>query len=183
MAITNGTYRAKACGACVLGTSRDKGTPFIEVYFQIQDGENKGGRVRWTGYFTEKASERSIQALQFCGWTGEDLSEFSDGHLHGLDTNDVEIVVELEEYENREGETKRTPRVQWVNRAGGFLNTAAAMNEEAARSFGDRIRGLVMKSREKNVPKGGGTDFPHGANVDPRPDQPIADTPPGRKAF
>ncbi len=179
--ITNGTYRAKASGNCVLGTSKNKGTPYLEFYFQILDGENKGGRVRWTGYFTENTSERSIQSLQVCGWQGEDLSDFEDGELHGLDACDVEIVVELEEYEDQEGNTKRSPRVQWVNRAGGFLNTESAMNPQAAKSFGDRMRGLVLKSREKNAPKGA-ADFPHGAN-DPRPDQPIADSPPGRKAF
>ena len=150
--ITNGTYRARVSGECVLGASKNKGTPFIEFYLEITDGENKGGLVRWTGYFTERTSERSIQSLQTCGWTGEDLSEFADGCIHGLDTNEVQIVVELEEYENDEGETRTSPRVAWINRVGGFLNTAAKLNDGAARAFGERMRGLVMKSKEKMPP-------------------------------
>lgn len=154
MALTAGTYKARVEGECVLGESKNKGTPFLEFYLTITAGDAKGQRARWTGYFTENATERSIQALQFCGWQGEDLSEFSDGALHGLDSNDVEIVVELEdyevEYEDGTKETKTAPRVAWINRAGGFLNKAAAMDPAAAKSFGDRMRGLVLKSKEKN---------------------------------
>ncbi len=147
--ITAGTYKARVQGECVLGTSKSKGTPFIEFYLTILDGENKGGRARWTGYFTENTNERSIQSLQTCGWAGDDLSEFGDGALHGLDSNEVEIVVELEEYENAEGERKVSPRVAWINRAGGFLNKAAAMNEGAAAKFGETMRGLVLKTKAK----------------------------------
>ncbi len=187
--ITNGTYRAKACGEVVLGTSSKKGTPFIEFYFMIQEGDNKGGKVRWTTYFSEKTNERSIESLQYCGWRGEDLSEFADGGLHGLDSNEVEIVVELEEYQTQESETRVSPKVQWVNRAGGYLNLEAAMNLQAAESFGDRMRGLVLAMRAKKplVAAGSGSDFDHGANVvAPAAQNGDASSPagsPSRKAF
>lgn len=75
MGIQNdGRYKARAEGAVVLGNSKDKGTPFIEFYLQITEGEEKGKRVRWTGYFTEKTQERTIDALLTCGWTGDDPS-------------------------------------------------------------------------------------------------------------
>lgn len=182
--ITNGTYRAQASGTCVLGTSNNKGTPFIELYFMILDGENKGGQVRWTSYFTEKTNERTIQSLQAMGWEGEDIGEFEDGGLHGLDTNPVDIVVALEEYEDKNGEPRTAPRVQWVNRAGGYLNTDAAMNKEAAQSFGDRMRGLVlaMKSRQPAKPPQKADDsFAFGANAAPTPTQPADTT--GKKPF
>ncbi len=153
MALTAGTYKARVSGEAVLGSSKNKGTPFIEFYLQIRDGENKGGMVKWTGYFTENTNERSIQALQTCGWKGDDLGEFSDGGLHGLDSNDVDIVVELETYESKEGEQRTRPRVAWINRVSGFLNTDSAMNKAAAASFGDRMRGLVIKVKEKNPVK------------------------------
>jgi hypothetical protein len=165
MAITNGNYRAKACGQVVLGESSKKGTPFIELYFEITKGEKLGGRVRWTSYFSEKTNERTIESLQYCGWKGDDLGEFSDGKLHGLDTNEVEIAIELEEYQDKEGNPRLSPRVQWVNRGGGgYLNLALGMTPAAAVSFGDRMRGLVLALKEKN-PQGTGTDFPHGANA------------------
>lgn len=154
--ITAGTYKARVQGECVLGTSKSKGTPFIEFYLTILEGEHKGSRARWTGYFTENTNERTIQSLQICGWAGDDVSDFTDGMLHGLDSNEVEIVVELEEYEvvdkesgQKTGETKTSAKVAWINRAGGFLNKAAAMNEGAAKAFGAKMRGLVLKAKEK----------------------------------
>jgi hypothetical protein len=183
MAIHAGTYKARATGETVLGTSKNKGTPFLEFYLAIIGGENAGGLVRWTGYFTENTNERSIQSLQTCGWEGEDLSEFADGGLHGLDANEVDIVVEIETYQNAEGEERSRPRVAWINRAGGYLNRDAAMNEEMAKTFGDRMRGLVMKMREK-APKGDGADFKFGANAPATPPQTTGSvTQGGRKAF
>lgn len=179
-AIENGTYRARASGACVLGTSANKGTPFLELYLKVIEGEHKGALVRWTGYFTENTNERTIQSLLFMGWQGEDPSEFADGELHGLDANEVDIVVEIEEYENAEGELRHSPRVQWVNRPGGYLNVENAMNTEAAKSFGERMRGLVIGMRAKTPvanAKGTGTDFPHGANA------PAGEGAPKPKAF
>jgi hypothetical protein len=150
MAVQAGTYKARVTGECVLGTSKNKGTPFVEFYLEILSSAAAGSRVKWQGYFTENTNERSIQSLQICGWQGDDLSEFSDGGLHGLDANEVEIVVELEEYTNAEGEDKVSAKVAWINRQGGFLNTEAAMNEGAAAAFGSRMRGLVLKMKEKN---------------------------------
>lgn len=164
MAITEGKYKARATGEVVLGNSAKKGTPFIECYFEILDGDNKGGKVRWTSYFSDKTAERTIEAMQIAGWDGEDLSEFGDGGLHGLDKNEVEIVVELEEYEV-EGEKRTSPRVQWVNKLGGYLNVQNAMGPEQAASFGEKMKGLVLKVRSKKPTQGDGTDFPHGANA------------------
>lgn len=148
--ITNGTYRARVAGECVLGTSKTKGTPFIEFYLEILNGDNKGGKVRWTGYFTDATQERTISALQTCGWQGDELGEFADGALHGLDANEVDVVVELEEYTNDAGEKRTAPRVAWINRVSGVLNRASQMSPEAAAAFGDRMRGLVLKVKEKS---------------------------------
>lgn len=169
MAIQDGgRYKARACGEVVIGESGEKKTPFIEFYFSIVDGENKGGKVRWTSYFTERSSERTIESLVYCGWKGDDLSEFADHQLHGLDTNDVEIETEIEKRKDEEtGEEKSYPRVKWVNKLGGHLNVQNAMTKEAASSFADRMKGLVLKVRDKSGAKanGDGTDFPHGANA------------------
>lgn len=180
MAIENdGRYKAKACGDVVLGTSAKKGTPFIELYFEIQEGENKGGKVRWTSYFGDNSSERTIESLQHCGWSGDDVGEFADGQLHGLDANDVEIVTELEEYE-KEGEKKVAPRVKWVNKIGGYLNVQNAMAPEAAASFGEKMKGLVLKMKQKKGDPAAADDFPHGANA---PEEKATGTGTKRKSF
>ena len=162
-------YKARATGSVVLGTSAEKRTPFIEFYFRITEGENAGGEVRWTGFFGERSAARTIESLQFCGWEGDDLGEFADGELHGLDRNEVEIVVQFEEYE-KDGERRVTPRVAWVNRLGGYLNVQNAMSKDEAKAFGERMKGLVLKTKAKKSPaeqREESDSFDFGANVGP----------------
>src|SRR5258708_5207159 len=111
----DGKYTAKATGEVVLGKSANKGTPFIEFYFQVTKGELEGKSVRYTGYFTDNTAERTIDSLRTCGWSGNDLVAFRDGKLHGMDSKEVEIVVSLEEFVNDKGEKKMSARVAWVN--------------------------------------------------------------------
>lgn len=162
-----GRYKARASGEVVLGVSKEKKTPFIELYFEILEGDDKGKKVRWTSYFTEKTQERTIEALIVCGWSGDDPGEFADGKLHGLDKNEIEIVTELEDYVDKNGEKKTSPRVKWVNRLGGYLNVQNAMTPDDASSFGDRLKGLVHKVREKKGAPDTGGDFNFGANDKP----------------
>ncbi len=162
--ISVGKFKARATGNVVLGESAKKGTPFIELYFRVVDGDAAGEEVRWTGYFSDKTKERTIESLQFCGWAGDDLSEFADGELHGLDASDVQITIEHEEYTTDSGEQRRSPRVAWVNKLGGYLNVQSAMKKDAAAAFAERMRGIVLKMRDKNLGKGDDS-FPHGENV------------------
>lgn len=167
--ITAGRYKARAAGEVVLGESKEKRTPFVELYFEIVEGENAGGRVRWTSYFTDtkdkkgrSVAERTIEALQLCGWQGDDLADFADHQLHGLDANLVQIVVELEDYE-KDGESRTSPRVKWVNRlgAGGSVNVENAMDVEDAARFADKYKGLVSAMRAKApAPPGVATNGP-----------------------
>jgi hypothetical protein len=145
MTIKAGTYKARATGDVVVGVSKERRTPFVEVAFAILTGEHEGSTVRWTSYFTDNTAERTLEALYYCGWTGDDLAEFADHKLHGLDKNEVEIVVELESYE-KDGETKQAPRVRWVNRpGGGRVNLENAMDRGTLTAFGQRMRGLALK--------------------------------------
>jgi hypothetical protein len=164
MPIKDGRYKARAIGEVVLGTSSKQGTPFIELYFEMLEGESKGHKARWTGYFGPNSSERTIESLQTCGWAGDELGEFSDGQLHGLDTNEVEAVVENETYTDASGTERTSPRIQWINRL-GHLNVENAMTPEAAQSFSDKMKGLVLKMKSKKPEKGDGTDFAFGANA------------------
>jgi len=180
MAITNGKYRMRADGEVVLGESKDKGTPFVEFYLEIVDGEHKGGRARFTGYFGPNSAERTVESLQFCGWQGDELSEFADHGLHGLDANEVEGVIELEEWTDKQTEEKRTaPRVKWINKLGGRVNVDNAMDPAKATAFSAKMKGLVQATRQRKGGPGDGTDFAFGANA---PAAPATGTE-GRKAF
>ncbi len=150
--VNGGKYTARATGSVVLGKSKNKDTPFIEFYFQVKGGDCDGVRVRWTSYFSDKTSERTVQSLETCGWSGDDISAFVDGGLHGLDKNDVEIVVEMESFTDQNGAAKNTARVAWVNRL-GYLNTEAAMTEDAAAAFGAKMNDLIAAWRTKSPRK------------------------------
>jgi hypothetical protein len=103
-----GKYRARAMSGD-FGESAQKKTPFVRVGFAISDGVDAAGEtVAWTGYFTENTTARTIDSLRFCGCT------FPERRRHrtsrGLDTNEVEIVVEHEPYQTQAGETTAVAR-------------------------------------------------------------------------
>jgi len=154
MGITAGTYKARAT-AVLLTKSSKKGTPLVQVNFQIHDeGPNHGELIRWDGYFTEKTAERTIESLGYCGWKGDDVSVFTkEGVLDGCDLNEVSIFIEMEPYEgdDEKYKGKEFPRVQWVNKAGGRgLNVENAMPVSEAVAFAEKMKGLVHKAKAKN---------------------------------
>ncbi len=150
--IIAGSYKARATKALLAQVGQNK-TPAMQVVFQlIDEGPHQGDTIRWDGWLTEKTQDRTIESLGHCGWTGDDLSVFAkDGApMHGMDLNDVELVIEVESYE-KEGETKQANKVAWVNRVGGGrgLNVENAMPEAEALAFATKMKGLVLKSRAK----------------------------------
>lgn len=98
----------------------------ITVKFAIVGGQYDGQSVDWTGFFTDKTFDRTIQSLRYCGWQGDDIAD-----LTGIDTNEVEIVVQHNEYNG-----KVYPRVAWVNQIGG----KARMPADEAREFAESIK-------------------------------------------
>jgi hypothetical protein len=173
--IEKGKYKGRAVGEVVLGFSKEKGTPFIECFFEVTEGRFEGERVRWTSYFTDTpdkngktVAERTVESLQACGWMGDDVGEFADHELHGLDTHEVQIVVDVGSYQ-KDGETKTAARVQWINRLQG-LNLENAMGAADAQAFGARMKGLVLALKQKKPQPAGdpsmaGAEFPFGANA------------------
>lgn len=153
MITKDGTYRAKAFEA-MLGTSKEKGTPFVGVKFRVLEGDGAGQVLRWEGWLSDKAgssgktvAERTIESLQTCGWKGDDLSELART-LNGLDANEVDLVVEMEPGFN--DPTKSYPKVKWVNRIGnGGTFAGETMDVAQAAEFGRKYRGLAMTLRAK----------------------------------
>jgi len=136
MTALHGTYRARAVSGG-LGYAGN-GTEQLAVDFVITEGPNEGQHVTWWGFFSDKAVDRTIESLRICGWKGDDLCD-----LTGITDNDVDLVIEAEEYEDRRtGEIRSIGKVRWVNRAGG-LNLKDAMSPQQAREFAARMRGRV----------------------------------------
>lgn len=126
-----GKYRGRPVSAALGLTS--KGNEQIAVTFELVDPP--GERVTWYGFFTEKTTDRTIQSLRYCGWTGNDLSVFVDGQElpPGVD-QEVDLVVEHNEYEG-----KVTARVAWVN-SGGGMGLRNALSQDQAKSFAERMK-------------------------------------------
>jgi hypothetical protein len=126
-------YEAKAT-EWALGES-SSGKEQVVVSFHVLTPDAQEQRLTWYGYFTEKTADRTLESLRHCGWTGDDLTD-----LTGLDANEVQLVVEDEEYEG-----KVTAKVQWVNKAGGLALKAPLAPDKAkafAASMRDRIRAM-----------------------------------------
>lgn len=111
---------------------------FLKVLFEITgDGPYAGRHLRWDGYFSEKAFARTIESLEHCGWTGDDVGAVTD-----LDKNEVQLVVGLEEYNG-----KTFNRVNWVNRAAS-LRVFSPPDDAQKSLFANEMRGKLLLLRQ-----------------------------------
>ena len=144
--VSQGNYRAVARqmqtdeGLVWAQFSQPKnGTTQVVISFEILDGMWAGRKVAWFGSFSEKAYERTLQALRYCGMKGDDLMTLPDQVLD----QEVSIVVEHNEWEG-----KVTARVAWVNEpGGGGLRLKNPLSKDALRHLAGQ-----MKSRVKAIP-------------------------------
>ena len=145
MDIPNGKYRAKA-KAWLLTEIGERSTPAVSVEFSFLAPEYASEGIAWDGWLTENAYARTVESLRHCGWEGDDVTD-----LQGLDANEVELVVEAEEYEG-----KTYPRVKWVNRLGGIA-TKPPMSADRTKAFAAemraKIRALDAAGGRKPAPK------------------------------
>lgn len=141
--------KAKSWGLGEAGTGKEQVAVEFETLTEGADVKS----ITWFGYFTENTWERTIESLRYCGWKGEDLSDLS-----GLDANEVDLVIEDEEYQ---GNTYA--KVQWVNRRGG-LALKAPLTVERAKSFAasmkDKIKALEASKGQKKAPNGARAQAP-----------------------
>lgn len=105
--LIDGRFRGRCTGVVdyTVGYSSG-GVEQVGLVFAIVEGEHTGRRFQkyWT-VDNPQAIERLKRSLESCGWDGEDLNE-----LKGIDSRDVELVVEVEEYDG-----KRRSRLAFVN--------------------------------------------------------------------
>lgn len=130
-------YRAKAKEWTLAESSTGK--PMVVVMFDILTEGAAEKALTWRGFFTEKTTDRTIESLRFMGFEGDDLSQ-----LKGLDRNEVDLVVEDEEYTDENGQPQLSAKVQWVNKpralmvknamVGDGLKAFAASMKEAFRA-------------------------------------------------
>jgi len=135
--ITVGRHKARAVEAA-LGYTKG-GKEQVAVLFEILDGDDAGQQITWYGFFSEKTEERTLEALQHCGWEGADI-----GNLDGVTKNEVQLVVEMEAGDDGNS----YPRVRWVNGASAGLALKSRMNDGQRAAFAQRMRGKVLATRQ-----------------------------------
>jgi hypothetical protein len=123
-----GNYKGRAVTWGLGETSTGKEQIAIE-FMTMDTAGVEGPHINWFGYFSDAAFETTIKALRTCGWTGIDVSDLS-----GLDANEVQLIVEHEEYEG-----KKRARVRWINPVGG-LTLKAPMSPEKTRKFAAEMK-------------------------------------------
>lgn len=139
--IDPGTYKAVAIAEDVQFGKAKSGTKQVAIPFRVTEGDFAGHVITYFGFFTDKTWKRTLEALRYCGWKGDDLSE-----LGPLD-QEVEIVVEHEEYDG-----KTRAKVAWVNRIGsGRVQLQDPMGDDELRQFAAQ-----MRTRAQGVPEAEG---------------------------
>lgn len=134
--IPQGKYRARAKNADFGFTLNGKEQ--VLVTFDLLDPDYDGETISWFGYFTDKTQERTMQALRYCGWQGDDVT-----NLDGISDQEVELVIEHETYEG-----KTRAKVKWVNRLGGGVTMKAPMAEAQRKAFAAKMKALAIQSRK-----------------------------------
>lgn len=135
MAGINKRYVRSKATEWALGES-DNGKEYVGVSFKIKDPlDNQEKFVGWKGFFTDLTAERTIESLRHLGFEGDDVS-----NLVGLDKNEVELVIEDEEYVDQQtGETKTATKVSWVNKPRGPM-VKNKLEGDKAKSFAAQLK-------------------------------------------
>jgi hypothetical protein len=141
-------YRGKAKEWAMSEASTGK--PMLVVLFDVLTEGATEKSLTWRGFFTDATADRTIESLRAMGFEGDDLST-----LEGLDKNEVDLVVEDEEYTDPEtGQVRAVPKVQWVNRPRA-LSVKTVMEGDKLRSFA-----AEMKARFRAVDAAAGKRTP-----------------------
>ena len=163
MAGTNRRYIRSKAKEWQLGEA-ETGTPFVMVSFPVKNDDGTERFLGWRGYFTEKTTDRTIESLRIMGFAGEDLSQ-----LEGLDTNEVDLVVEDEEHEGKTYE-----KVQFINKPRG-PSVKNALTGEKLGAFAAQMR---EKFRAHDASQGKRTTSKPAASAPSRGGVMIPDPPP-----
>jgi hypothetical protein len=143
----------------------EKGKEQIAIGFELThpDDPDCGARITYFGTFTDAeegkkygALDFTMQAIRYIGYTGDDLSELPALAEAGQLAQEVELVVQHEEYNGA-----LSAKVKFVNRpGGGQVQLKKPLDERELKVFAQ-----AMKSRLR-------ADAPRKSSGTPAPAQP-----------
>lgn len=162
--LTAGTYKAKKITDFFMAESKEKKTPFFGITFELENNE----KATWTVYLHEEFSsdkqkemaEKNMETLVLLGYKGTRIAELADDTLEVSDLfddfyDDVNIVIEMESYE-KDGQTKQTPKIKWVNVGPGNGFTKIDKKQAVVKTKSmiyDGAMALARKSAPKKAEK------------------------------
>jgi len=114
------TARAKAWGFCKASTGTDQ----LAIMFEFKSADGARKRLTFYGFCnSEENARRTMATMRMCGWDGMGPAT----EAQGLDSNEVEIVVEDDHY-RAEGDSK----IKYVNSIQALrINELTAPQKEA----------------------------------------------------
>lgn len=154
-----GTFRAKAIHAVL--DQANTGTWQAVIRFSILDEEYAGAEITAWLYCSEAALPRTVEALRYCGWEGDDLNDLST-----VGSKDCELVIVEDEYNG-----KVRLKVKWVNELGSGGVRESRTPEDQRKAFAAKMRGSILALGAKN----GGKSAPAPKSKAPAP---VSELPP-----
>lgn len=148
MKTTAGTYKAILEGA-FLGESKEKKTPYFGLEFKLENGET----MESVHYLTETTKERNLKVLLDVGFIAAHISDIADESKPMSElfrpVEDINVIVEMESYQDGEGNDKEKPIIKWVN-VGYRSNVAKFDKAQAVKTFkGLSIDGDLARIRKE----------------------------------
>lgn len=135
----NGVFKARAV-EWALGYS-EKGNEQIAIRFELSEGEHAGQSRTYFGNFGDNSLDFTLNAMRNCGWQSDSLAELDD-----LGVNEVELVIEEQEYQG-----KWRDQIRWVNRPAALV-LKKPMGPAEMQAFAQRMRGATIAHKQNAAP-------------------------------
>lgn len=141
MNIENGTYPARPTGRVEVGEHAN-GCLICSMEFTMDSGT-----ISNTFWLTTKdgaINTRSVETLKtLFGWDGADPFWLED-YAGEFAEIDVDLVIENETFQGRDGSTKTASKIKWVNTPGGGMGVQVANNDRKAllTKYGAKLRAV-----------------------------------------
>lgn len=152
--IKTGSYKAKITG-CFAGESGEKKTPMIGIEFELEDGRS----IESVNYLTDNNKSWVTDMLVSLNFLGNKLADLADtskkiSDLFGPLDEDIMLVIDIEEFQGRDGTPKQKNVVKFVNVGSGAGYAKFDHKTAVAKFAGYSFDGELMAAKQrKGKPK------------------------------
>lgn len=160
-----GNHKCKVVGCFTGEAANEKKTPFFGIEFQKNETDDT---IYWMAYLSTKEfqnrdgktttmAKENLATLVKLGYKGRGVADMSDESKTVQDlfveiTDNINVVVEEEEYTNDDGELKTVNKVKYVNIGYGSINKFDH-GQAVAKFKSCTFDGLLMSLRKASPSK------------------------------